>query len=100
VTAALEEAATTLRETFGGGVGPCGGGGICGHDGRPGGGVGHGGGRAAGRGTRRGRARHARRHGRAREAGTGGTTAAMVVLREEEIERNEPARGARGFINL
>jgi hypothetical protein len=39
--AALEEAATTLRETFGGGVGPCGGGGVCGRDGRPDGGVGH-----------------------------------------------------------
>lgn len=44
--AALEEAATTLRETFGGGVGPCGGGSVCGRDGRPDGdvgGVGHGG---------------------------------------------------------
>jgi hypothetical protein len=40
VAVALEEAATTLRKTFGGSVGPCGGGGVYGRDGRPSGGVG------------------------------------------------------------
>jgi hypothetical protein len=30
----------------------------------------------------------------------GGMAAATTVLREEETERNEPTRGARGFINL
>jgi hypothetical protein len=34
-------------------------------------------------------------------AGMGGmAVAATTVLREEETERNEPARGAHGFINL
>jgi hypothetical protein len=40
VAATLEEAATTLWETFGGGVGPCGGAGGCGRGGRPDSGVG------------------------------------------------------------
>jgi hypothetical protein len=30
----------------------------------------------------------------------GMAVAATTVLREEETERNEPARGAHGFINL
>jgi hypothetical protein len=122
--AALEEAATTVRETFGGGVGPCGGGTVCGHDGRPGGGVGgvgHGGdkrGRARRRDGRdwRGTRPGARRRGRA-AAGTGaawtgghdgdntavgtGDTAAATVLRERKKQRDEPVRGApRGFINI
>jgi hypothetical protein len=32
--------------------------------------------------------------------GTGGTAAGTTVLRERKKQRDEPSRGARGFINL